>query len=231
MTDPLLPPTRIVALSNEIDEVVALLAHGRAVLANTGFSMIDEPVVFVCLAGGAEKLLKLSLGLAGLDIDDAWPDMRRWNHRITAMDAECRRIIRERMHLSPAPGHPTQLLDKAERDDVLAAVLEVVTTYAMAGRFHNLDTLGASEPLSPSPRELWEKLVSRLGAADPAMLRGLADPKRYQSARLQLNDRIVRSIELWHKLYFRAWQHGILGWRGRMWSSQLLIGLDLRRDA
>jgi len=51
------------ALSREIDASASLLRHGFAILADPRFAFRDSEPLFACLAGGAEKLLKLPFGL------------------------------------------------------------------------------------------------------------------------------------------------------------------------
>jgi hypothetical protein len=71
------------ALSQEIDAAGTLLRHGHAILAQYRFAARDAEAVFVCLGGGAEKLLKLTLGLIQLDVDGMWPTkatMQRHSH-------------------------------------------------------------------------------------------------------------------------------------------------------
>ncbi|KOV87596.1 hypothetical protein [Nocardia sp. NRRL S-836] len=67
MTDASMPIGKVIALSDEVDAAASLLRHGLALLETYTFAARDADTVFVCLAGGAEKLLKLSTGLHALD--------------------------------------------------------------------------------------------------------------------------------------------------------------------
>jgi hypothetical protein len=52
------------------------------------------------MAGGAEKLLKLTLGLYGLEVDGNWPKaavMLAFGHKITELNAKVERLIRSRI--------------------------------------------------------------------------------------------------------------------------------------
>jgi hypothetical protein len=221
MAHPLLPPAKVAAFSYEIDEAMTLLAHGRYVLRNSRFAVPEEPIVFVCLAGGTEKLLKLTLGILGAETAGSWPDVSSWRHRISSMDEECRRLVRERLHRATHPAFVAQLLDAVEANPITPAVLGVVTTYAVNGRFHNLDTLGGAAPSSPSPKELWDELERTLLVADPELLAQIANPRAGDEALTELCARIDAAIAEWQTLYWRAWQHGVLGAVGRTWSGRL----------
>jgi hypothetical protein len=55
------------ALSQEIDAASSLLRHGLAILDEYRFLSRDAGPLFACLAGDAEKPLKLSFGLTAID--------------------------------------------------------------------------------------------------------------------------------------------------------------------
>jgi hypothetical protein len=225
MTSAELTPPQIVALSRELDDVVTLFRHGRATLQGLNFVTLDSSVVFACLSGGVEKVLKLSLGLLSMEEDGRWPSrtrMKEWGHDIPSMDTMARSKMAERVHLSAAQPYVTGLLDAVASDEQLARLLEIMGRHAMAGRFHNLDTL-AAEQTRPAPQQLWEEMEMSLLQADEELLAAIvfAGPAG-QAARLSLNRRIDSSLASWQLLYFRAWQHGLLGERARQWSGQLL---------
>src|SRR5436190_1127328 len=122
------------ALSDEVDAASSLFRHGFKILSDYRFASRDADPVFVCLAGGAEKLLKLTLGLYTLDTSQAWPDVKtmksQWRHQIAALDGHVRDLLRGRLHLSTAEGYMRRLLDKTDHDAVLAQVLETLDRYA-----------------------------------------------------------------------------------------------------
>jgi hypothetical protein len=66
-------PAQSAALSREIDAASSLLRLGFAILAEYQFAARDAEPVFACLAGGAEKLLKLTFGLATVADGGGWP--------------------------------------------------------------------------------------------------------------------------------------------------------------
>lgn len=80
----------VAALSREIDASSSLLRHGFAILAEYRFASREAEPVFASLAGGAEKLLKLSFGLATVDEGGGWPKKRRCSMPATSSSSSTR---------------------------------------------------------------------------------------------------------------------------------------------
>ena len=74
-------PHRWAALSKELDASASLLAHGVRILQIDGYSVLDAPAVLACLATGAEKLLKLTIGMMSMDANGTWPDKKTMAER------------------------------------------------------------------------------------------------------------------------------------------------------
>src|SRR5215218_6093438 len=107
------------ALSDEVDAASSLFHHGFRILRGYKFATRDADPLFVCLAGGSEKLLKLTLGLHKMEANGSWPSasiMQAFGHKITVLDSEARLLIRNRRTESTAPGYVQQLLDQVARD-------------------------------------------------------------------------------------------------------------------
>ena len=195
-------------------------------MQDRGFDPTDSGAVFVCLASGAEKLLKLSLGLLELEVSGSWPSQQQmrteWGHDLETMDRVARGKIYDRRHLSNAQAYLEGLLQTVETNPVLQQVLRVLGTYALAGRFHNLDAL-ADEPTRPTPRDLWQNLESQLVLSDPGLLHQLFDAHGGQTARKTFNSILDEALADWQRLYVRAWQHAIFGKQAQRWSAQLAL--------
>lgn len=138
-------PKTWVALSRELDSTMGLLTTGLRLLDQVRFLEGDLEPAMVCLASGAEKLLKLTYGLAVTDATGSWPSkavmQNKYRHQISALDQECRAFIADRIDLAAAPGYIRTLLDRSASDPFLQPTLDALTTYAAQGRFHNLDVL------------------------------------------------------------------------------------------
>jgi hypothetical protein len=128
--------------SKELDAAASLLAHGVRILQIDGYSVLDAPAVLACLATGAEKLLKLTIGMVTVEETGTWPDKRtmaeRYRHAILDLDRNARAAIANRIDESGAPGYIRELLDSVDNDAVVALVLQALDNYARKGRFYNL---------------------------------------------------------------------------------------------
>jgi hypothetical protein len=210
------------ALGYEVDDAVSLLGAGRRALMSE-----SEPVVVITLLGsGAEKLLKLTLGLVALDETGAWPSQQAmrgtWGHNVEAMAVATRDVMRRRRDLGTAPGYLDLLLEQTGRDAVLDAMLRLLSRHGRAGRFYNLDSLAGATDLQPPPRDMWEEMELSLVLPDPDLLSRIADPHGYPAARRELNALLDEAFRRWLELHFRAWQHGVIGPHARAWSAALM---------
>jgi hypothetical protein len=214
---------RLKALSDEVDAASSLLQHGFRILQDYKFATRDADPLFVCLASGSEKLLKLTLGLHGMADTGNWPGanmMQSFGHRITALDDQVRPLIRNRCAQSTAPGYIQQLLDQVGRDPYINQILATLERYAVHGRFYNLDYLGDKPQPEASPAELWEELHQTLLTLQPELLAKLASPEG-EEGRREINKIIGESIRLWCELIARSWMTGVIGEQAKQWSFQL----------
>lgn len=214
---------RLRALSDEVDAASSLFQHGFRILQDYKFATRDADPLFVCLAGGSEKLLKLTLGLHEMEDTGSWPSaivMQGFGHRITALDAQTRPLIRNRCAQSTAPGYIQQLLDEVGRDPYIKQILATLERYAVHGRFYNLDYLGDKPQPKASPAELWEELHQALLELRPELLVKLASSE-WEEGRREINKIIEGSIRLWCELIARSWMTGVIGEQAKQWSFQL----------
>jgi hypothetical protein len=140
-----LGPERVAALSREIDAASALMRHGFAILDDYRFASRDAEPLFACLAGGTEKLLKLTFGLVTLDDGGSWPTkatMQNAGHKIVELDATVRGLLVKRQRRSTAPGLIARLLEMVDGHPGVVLTLATLERYAVNGRFYNLDLLG-----------------------------------------------------------------------------------------
>jgi hypothetical protein len=215
------------ALSDEVDAASTLLRHGLAILDSYRYASRDADAVFVCLAGGTEKLAKLSLGLRALDADGSWLPRRvmreTYGHDIVVLDGAVRQIISEGRDRSTAPGYIQQLLKDAGDDLSLDLVLRTLAQYARRGRFYNLDLLADSAQPEPSPAQLWEDLHQQLLDERPDLRTALAEGD-WETGRKSLNQLIAGSLWRWCELVRRAWITGAVGQQAKQWAAQLDFG-------
>jgi hypothetical protein len=181
-----------------VDAASSLFQHGFRILQDYRFATRDADPLFVCLAGGSEKLLKLTLGLHGTEVDGTWPSaavMQGYGHKITELDAAVRNLIQSRSMQSTAPGYVRQLLDQVAHDPHLTQVLATLERYAVRGRFYNLDYLADKPQPEASPAELWEELHQDILKTRPELLAKLASSE-WAVARHEINRLIGTSLRL-----------------------------------
>ncbi|MFI6833793.1 hypothetical protein ACIBG5_42240 [Kribbella sp. NPDC050241] len=138
---------RILPLAQEAESAAALLAHGIGLVRRIG--AIEPSPMFACLAMGAEKLLKLSIGLLSWEMTGAWPsraEMRdRLGHGIGEMHARTLNELGDRLAEPNISGsaHKTiaALRQEVIDDPIVTFALRALSDYAKQGRFYNLDIL------------------------------------------------------------------------------------------
>lgn len=222
-----LSPNEWTALSREIDAAASLIRRGFVVLDDYNFAARDLEPLFVCFAGGAEKLLKLTVGLVAIDAGEPWPTtatMKKAGHKITQLDATVRRHIVERQERSTVPGLIAKLLEIADSHPGIVQSLAAFERYADSGRFYNLDMLGGLAQTDESPSALWSELETHIVLdANPDLL-DEAEAGNHDFVRATLNRVLARSLGIWCELIQRSWTSGVCGELAKQWSSQLDLG-------
>ena len=214
-------------LSYEQDAAVSCLRHGWAVLADYRFAANEAEPLFVLLATGTEKLLKLTFGLITQASTGAWPPQRVMStqghgHKVAELDAACRQLIRAGADHATYRGYVTGLLDALDADPYVVPWLDALQRYATTGRFYNLDHLADAEQPKPSPRVLWDTLYSEVARADPDHGRLIGGSQTdWETLVRRTTGRLADSLWLWWETYYRAWIQGACGPTARQYSGAL----------
>lgn len=206
------------ALVEEIEGTTALIRHGFSILATYSYAAWDAEPMFACFAGGAEKLLKLSIGLERRDRTGSWPssaEMKGFGHNILTLNQHTLDLIEEKKPSSTAPGYIDQLQACVESDPIVQPLLETLSRYARMGRYYNLDHLADVAQLEPSPRELWEQLQQGIFTRQPELLRDL------DTMHTRANGLIKESFAGWCELIARCWTTGMFGKSAKTWSGMV----------
>jgi hypothetical protein len=234
MADPLLTPAQHGALSKEADDATGLFSHGLALLRRLHTSVRDSAAVFALLSTGAEKLLKLTVGITFIEETARWPSRdfmrKKMRHRILLLDQTAREALWRRRNHGTAPGHMDHALAVLDADVLLSPMLAALDRYSSDGRFFYLDTLADNPQPQPSPAELWDQVLHQVLSADPDTLHMIADPKTYAEGRQAMNKPIADSMQRWWQTHQRGWTTGVLGWRAQTWANVLdLFDVETRR--
>ncbi|MFI5895703.1 hypothetical protein ACIA5D_36970 [Actinoplanes sp. NPDC051513] len=201
-----------ILLGNEANDAAALFSHGLRVTRDIRTDYSDAAAAMSLLALGAEKLLKLTIGLAYLDRGESWPSLKRMmqiGHRIVPADVEARSMLD--LTRGTAPGHLQEIFARIDGDAVLASILNTLDRFADKGRFYFLDSLGESPQEETAPHFMWMGMTSATIESDPELLSKMSTPQGWQQGRPRLNRVIVASLEDWWETYRAAWTTGANG--------------------
>lgn len=201
-----------VLLGNEANDAAALFTHGLRITRDIRTDYSDAAAAMSLLALGAEKLLKLTIGLAHLDRGAQWPslrEMKRIGHEVAAADVRARTMLD--LTRGTAPGHIQELSDRIVGDKVLALALQTVERFADKGRFHFLDSLGERPPSDAAPHVMWMAMVSGIMANDPELSAKMNTLGGWQEGRPIINQVIVASLTQWWDFYRAVWTTKAVG--------------------
>lgn len=203
------------ALVEEIEGTTALLRHGFRILSTYTYAAWDAEPMFACFAGGAEKLMKMSIGLERRDRTGSWPsydEMRGFGHDIVTLNTHTLELIETKKSSSTAPGYIDELRAAVDSDPIIDSLLGALSRYAKMGRYYNLDHLADAPQLEPSPRALWEQVQQDMFKRQPDLL---SDP---DSTHAKVNALVGDSCADWCQLIVRAWITGMFGASAKQWS-------------
>jgi hypothetical protein len=218
---------RILPLAQEAESAGSLLAHGIGLVRRIG--AIEPSPMFACLAMGAEKLLKLSIGLLSWETTGAWPsqsEMRnRLRHGIGTMHARVLNELGDRLS-DPSTAGSARKATSALRlevidDPIVTFALRALSDYAQQGRFYNLDILAGSDPLAPSPSERWNQLEEDILTLNPTIAATIGTDRWAAEGQPLINNQIADSLLRWWRLHQRSWSTGALGRQAQLWSTRL----------
>lgn len=211
----------------EANNAASLFAHGLRVTRNMADDYADAVAAMSLLAIGAEKLLKLTIGIDHVGRTTRWPtgaEMKAIGHRIVPADKVACEIISRAG--GTAPGHVAALLNEVEADPVLPNVLEALDRFGASGRFFFLDLLGDQPQQQLPPQMLWEQMTIEIAQSDPQLLAALSAVATYAQGRRELNAVIRTSLTRWWEAYQSAWKTGVVGKYGSRFAREL----DLMRQ-
>lgn len=232
MTQTELDRDLVLPLLYEIESAANLLAGGITLLWRAEAGPHEPSAIFTTLAAGAEKLLKLSIGLLAVTETGTWPalgDMQRRGHGILAMHVESlndlRRRLRDPMTSGTAALALTTLRQDVIDDPVLTLTLRSLSAYASDDGCHNLDRLAAKGRIGPSSRQLWDELERGILTEDHELRRTLGTREFDTVGRPGLNRAIGTSVVRWWRLHLYAWNTGVLGPAAQQWWGHLSQGV------
>lgn len=202
MTFDSLDDRQSIALIAEITSTRNLLHYGTGVVESARFTDTTRDPIMTLLSIGFEKLFKLTVGIAALEREGAWPTRQVmkavYGHKIVDLHAN----VMAQLHAlagSSMP-HVQALVADVAADPVVAPLMSALERYAQEGRFYTSDMLAGHVQKWEDPRETWqtlENVLMKTPEVAPAYATALADPSdnaAWDAARTALNVRLARSI-------------------------------------
>ncbi|MBU2669928.1 hypothetical protein KOI35_41105 [Actinoplanes bogorensis] len=212
------------SLVHECTDASALFTRGLDMLASVRDDDTGAVAVMSLLALGAEKMLKLTIGLATVDQGRPWPsksEMRDIGHQVLAADSAARPLLRRLR--GTAPGHLTGLEAEVDADAILPVVLEALDRFGSAGRFYHLDVLAEAKQPAASPRHLWHDATTAVMKQDPGLGAAIDGTTDHAVARRRWNNTMVTSLRTWWEMYYAAWRSGVIGDLAHQFAGELKL--------
>lgn len=212
------------ALMQEANDAAALFGQGLAAVGRMRSDYEDAVAVMALLALGAEKMLKLTIGLNRVEQSGTWPpkvEMIGLGHRIK----EAERRARSALNTEPGTsvGWMGDLKSQVDADPVLPQVLEALHRFGDRGRFYFLDYLGEAPQPGPAPSILWQQMTTAIARRDGELLAAIAGGATAAQGRAQVNAIIGGSLRRWWELYVTAWRTGVIGEQAKQFAPEIKL--------
>lgn len=218
------PDPRPFALIREADTTTALLGEGLAMLVREGWRSGAGAPAWTCLASGAERLMKLTIGLTAEAVGKPWPSAEIRNiygHRLSALRPEVDRALGERITDAAAPPYIRALVGHVNDDPYLPLIFEALAQWSEStGRYRDFNILGGEKVEGYAPSAAWESAEQRVLVDRPEWLGRLAGPDN-RAALVDMRSELARTVVRWWFLHYRAWAHGVFGAVASQHSSSL----------
>jgi hypothetical protein len=213
------------ALIRETTASRNLLAYGLLALRRTRFIDTTRDPILTMLSIGAEKTMKMSLGLLNVAAEGRWLSRsvlkNTYRHDLVLMDSTLLTQLRGNLDRSTYVEVLAPLLDAVEADPLWQPVVAMLDRYGREGRFYNLDALAEVTQPDDDPEEYWNRVDQIAIDSDAEVKRAwdacIVDYSKIDEFNTVLNERIARSIEGWWRMICMAGVQGVLGDRGTGW--------------
>jgi hypothetical protein len=213
------------ALIRECNTAATLFSRGLDTVRTMRHDYTDAVVAMSLLALGAEKMLKLTIGLSERDQGRNWPSKKHMRdnigHEVLKADQTARPLLDT--HAGTVPGFLDDMKTQVAGDPALPAVLDALDKFGDAGRFHYLDVLTGATLTDESPQTLWGEMTTAIAVRDPAMLADISSTDNYERGRRRLDEEITGSLTRWWELYVAAWRTGALGDEAKRYPRELAL--------
>ncbi|GAA3703380.1 hypothetical protein GCM10022399_19930 [Terrabacter ginsenosidimutans] len=218
------PNPRALALIREAETTTTLLVEGVSMIVRPDWRLSSGAAAWTCLASGAERLLKLTIGLSAEADGLPWPadEIRHtYAHRLLLLRPDVDRALGERLGRAPAAAYIASLVELVAGDPYLPTIFEALAQWSdSTGRYRDFEMLAGHEVQRNGPAATWEAAERLTWTARPDVLEGLAMPDN-RSALVTMRSELAGSVLRWWFLHYRAWAHGVFGPVAKQHSSSL----------
>lgn len=203
------------ALNEETQSVANLLRDGILAVKGLREPTIHQDAVFTLASIGAERLLKLAVGIHFLDEKGHWPsvkEMKQFGHNLGDLQTKALEIIEIR---GKRTQYVEELVDFLTSSPTLTALLNALSHYGQGGRFFHLDVLGDAKRSEKymSPSEHWA-LIELAALAEFSELQAAIDADLDAGLAL-LAEQISVLLDKWWFALHRIMLNGSFGPHGK----------------
>jgi hypothetical protein len=231
-----LGPTRVLALSDELESAIKLIDLGVRELHGLSLANDYYHLPMQLLAQGLERLLKLTYAVADLGEKGALPSgraiARDFGHDLVALaDA-----LTERVKGAETYVHRPAVRDDLEfvrSDEDLRRVLTVLSEFGMGGRYHRLDEFLDPESVRDrvDPYRDWERLESEIVRRQPAWAERIGDPRAARELQRGAITYVAQLVDRFARALARMWTLGALPSEAQRYTALVGAFLYLRDEA
>ncbi len=211
------PDLRAVALGDEVLTSIRLIEHGLAAVQRLGAANDFYYAPLLLLSTGLERLMKCVVCLRALEAGGQYPTrskLKRFSHDLAALrDAVVRSCFDDAYCSRQAAAADAGYLTDDARG---RRFLEMLSTFAQAARYHNLDTVCGEAPDVATPDHAWAALEMEILKDYPDLLASLRSGGPLGEVYSRINTELVGHVERTARALCRLFTLGPLGERGQM---------------
>jgi hypothetical protein len=167
-----------ISLTNEVYNSTMLIKKGFAELQQISGSndFYHSPILLI--SSGFERLMKCIICYWRLKVDGEYPQMRilrNMGHDLNVLLQKIIEICNEFNSYDDRPATRDDL-DFIKNNDRLHKIIEILSGFALGGRYYNLDIVTAGESRFEDPGDKWEELETEIVQEDPDLEELMKDP-------------------------------------------------------
>lgn len=218
------------AAGEELRTAVRLIKAGIKSLHEIGGANDFYTLPLLTLCTGFERLMKITLCFRIHATTGEFPDkdyVKRFGHDLEKLLRRVRSTcIVPRCEATPIVREDLNFI---ESDDHLRRLIVVLSQFAKAARYYNLDVVTGDAPDTESPDREWERLETDILRALPGWDDSLRSSLSLDATYAKVNHQIAYRLEHFARALARLYTHGELGPLAQRWGNPLM-GFAMKDD-